>query len=255
MDIGKMDPKILYAAGLAIVFIAVLGIGFIINPPKPQNVTIEITNLTFSVGPGSNPVLGNPNASIYLVEFTDYQCPFCERHATETFPQIEANFVETGKVAYYLRDFPIHSNSRNAATAARCAGEQSKYWDMHSLLFARQSEWSGLSSADLAAKFVQYASSFGINTDQFSACYASGKYDAAISADQQDGISYGIDGTPSSVIVLQKTASEQKILAVLNGSRDYVQQGILSAGRDLEGRYVFFIKARPSAGRARTCRS
>ncbi len=95
---------------------------------------------------GNGPMLGSANATITLIEFTDYQCPFCSRHYNQTYNQIKKDYIDTGKVKFYLRDFPLnfHPNAQKAAEAARCAGDQGKYWEMHDELFSKQSEWSGL---------------------------------------------------------------------------------------------------------------
>ncbi len=232
--------KLLIFGGILLVILSLLFMGCI-TPPSGNS---TITNITFRIGAGSNPILGNPGARITIVEFTDYQCPFCARHATQVFPEIESSYVKTGKVKYYLRDFPlpIHSNSNSAAIAARCAGEQGKYWEMHTLLFQNQDEWKGLSGSQPDSRFAEYASSLGLNDAQFSACYSSGKFSSQISADKSDASMYGISGTPSSLIILPKTANETKLLAILSSNPSYVQQGYLSLSRDPDGNYVFFIK-------------
>ena len=94
-------------------------------------------------------MLGSANATITLIEFTDYQCPFCSRHFNQTYEQIKKDYIDTGKVKFYLRDFPLgfHPNAQKAAEAARCAGDQGKYWEMHDALFKNQSEWSPLAQS------------------------------------------------------------------------------------------------------------
>ncbi len=234
-----MDRRIALL-GIFFVMLSLLTAGCLV-PPNSGNATVQ--NLTFRIGMGTNPVLGSDGAAIAIVEFTDYQCPYCRQHATETFPQIEQNYVNTGRVKYYLRDFPLefHPNSRNGATAARCAGDQGKYWEMHSLLFQKQDEWSGLSGSDLVAKFSSYADSLGLNTAQYNSCYSAGKA-GAISADIADGQEYGIAGTPSSIIILPRTANETRLLGILAAYPQYASQGILALGKDPDGKYVFFIK-------------
>ncbi|MFA5077327.1 MAG: thioredoxin domain-containing protein [Candidatus Micrarchaeia archaeon] len=234
---GKEYLIILALVAAAIVFYASYGYIF----PPQQNISV-ISNLSFMVSPGSSPVLGDANAPIYIVEFTDYQCPYCKRHAVQTFPLIESNYVESGKVRYYLRDYLLHPNSKAAATAARCAGEQGKYWDMHKVLFERQEEWASLSGDMASAKFGSYANELGLNGAAFIQCYASGKYDSSIVVDQNDAPLYGLSGTPSSVIVLPKTANETYLLDVLSRHEDYASSGYLSLSRDPEGNYVFFVK-------------
>lgn len=91
-------------------------------------------------------VKGDANAPVTIIEFTDYQCPFCSRHFEQTFGQIESEYIDTGKVKYVVRDFPLgfHPNAQKAAEAAECAGDQGRYWEMHDQLFSNQGEWSGL---------------------------------------------------------------------------------------------------------------
>src|SRR5262249_13220452 len=87
------------------------------------------------------PAMGDPNARIAIVEFGDYQCPFCGQHANQVLPQILENYVKTGKVRYFFKDTPveaIHPRALKAAEAALCAGEQGKYWEMHDHLFKNQ---------------------------------------------------------------------------------------------------------------------
>src|SRR5687768_2217706 len=86
-----------------------------------------------------DPMKGDKSAKVVVVEFTDYQCPFCARHVRDTMPQIEAEYVKTGKVRYVTREFPleaIHPQAFKASEAALCAGDQGKYWEMHVRLFA-----------------------------------------------------------------------------------------------------------------------
>lgn len=81
--------------------------------------------------------LGDEKAEIAIVEFSDYQCPYCVRHAKQVFPDLKKNFMETGKVKYYLRNFPLsfHAKARDAAIVSECAGKQGKQWDAHEYLF------------------------------------------------------------------------------------------------------------------------
>lgn len=94
-----------------------------------------------TVGVGDLPVSGNQNAKVTLVEFSDYQCPFCGRHYTQAEQQLKKEYIDTGKVKFYYRDFPlsqIHPGAEKGAEAARCAGDQNKYWQYHDLVFQNQ---------------------------------------------------------------------------------------------------------------------
>jgi protein-disulfide isomerase len=97
-------------------------------------------------------VQGASSAPVTIVEYSDFQCPYCARYSTETYPEIKAQYIDTGKVRYMFRHFPLsfHSEAELAAQAAECAGEQGKFWEMHDTLFANQSEWAGSADAEAA---------------------------------------------------------------------------------------------------------
>lgn len=142
--------------------------------------------------------LGSPEAPVVLVEFSDYQCPFCARHFAQTWPQIKANFVDTGRVRYMFKDFPlsnIHPQAQKAHEAARCAGEQDAYWEMHALLFAEQAAWSGQS--DAVQRFKAFAAQLELDTRAFDACLDEGRWAAAVTADLNEGARLGMSGTPA----------------------------------------------------------
>lgn len=142
---------------------------------------------------------GDPSAPVTVVEFTDYQCPYCARHASETLPRMLSEMVDTGRIRYIIKDFPldnIHPQARAAAVAARCAGEQDAYWPMHDVLFQRQGEWSGLGDGAVDF-FASLASGLELDTDAFTACQASGRYDDVIQANLEEALALGMRGTPA----------------------------------------------------------
>ena len=145
------------------------------------------------------PYLGDTNSKVVIIEFTDFQCPFCKLAFDTTYPSIRSDYVDTGKVLYVVRDFPLpkHTEADEAAEAANCAGEQSldNFWKMHDLLFSKQDEWAGNSNPKNV--FKVYAKGLGLNTVAFNSCLDSNKYQSEIQADIQDGIKYGVDGTPT----------------------------------------------------------
>ena len=144
---------------------------------------------------------GSADAAVTIVEYSDYQCPFCSRWVDETYPVILQEYIDTGKVRLEFRDFPldsIHPNATPAAIAARCAGEQGDYWGMHDRLFGNQDQWSG--AADPSEIFSGYAGEMGLDTAAFAACLTSGQFDEAIAQDLQAGQAAGITGTPSFLI-------------------------------------------------------
>ena len=138
--------------------------------------------------------MGNGDAKVTMVEFTDYQCPFCQQAFQNTFPQIKENYIDTGDVFYVTRDLPLsfHDNAHGAAEAARCAGEDGKYFQMHDLLFENQEEWSVGSPDDV---FKQYARDLGVSG--FDSCYDGGTFVSAVDDDLALASKVGASGTPT----------------------------------------------------------
>lgn len=176
----------------------------------------EYQNLNLSVD--GSPFKGDKNAPITLIEFSDYQCPFCARHFRKVFPKIESDYIKTGKVKYVFRDFPIESIHREAfraAEAANCAGEQGRYWEMHDRLFANQ---NALRFGDL----FRHSRALGLNLANFQKCLASGKQAAEIRRDIADAERAGVRGTP--IFFLGRTQpsdSTIKALRVIRGAQPY----------------------------------
>jgi protein-disulfide isomerase len=140
---------------------------------------------------------GDNDAPVTIVEFTDFQCPFCARFYEDSYGQIMSEYVDTGKVKYISRDLPLsfHQNAENAALAARCAGDQNKYFEMHDELFKTQAAWSEL--PDPKAEFSKAAGTIGINEGTFASCYDSGKYRQDIADDLALAAEMGASGTPT----------------------------------------------------------
>ncbi len=150
----------------------------------------------------SEHIFGDPAAPITIVEFSDYQCPFCLRHYQQTMPQIKEQYIETGKVKYIFMDFTptlrdpsYHPQAVRAAEAAECAGAQDKYWEMHDKLFDDQASWNGNDQA--VAVFKQYAVALDLDAEAFDACLDSEQFLSEIEADLADGIEAGVEGTPA----------------------------------------------------------
>jgi len=163
------------------------------------------------------PFLGNANAPVTLLEFSDYQCPFCARHYRDVMPSLVKDYVETGKVKYVMRENPIqsiHSRAMPAAQAALCANDQGKYWDMHNIMFDNQRE---LSDENLRT----YAGTIGLDTAAFNACLESEKYKDRVNEDLAAGRDLGIRGTPGFLIGLTDPADPNKanMQEFINGAR------------------------------------
>ncbi len=139
-------------------------------------------------------VKGKKDAPVTIVEFTDYQCPFCGRYVKEAYQNIIKDYVDKGKVRYILRNLPLpfHKHSEDAAVAAYCAGKQGKYWEMHDKLFANQKEWEGLS--DAKDTFIKYGKDLGID---IKACLDDEAVKKEIGKDLEMARKIGANGTPT----------------------------------------------------------
>lgn len=178
-------------------------------PPEPQEVVLSVDG---------DPFKGDKKAKVTLIEFSDYQCPFCARHFRETWPQLEREYIATGKVKYVFRNFPIasiHPQAFKAHEAANCAGEQRKYWEMHDRLFANQNM---LGLKDLPA----HAQSLELDLPKFQQCLESGKQASKIRSDLAEGQKAGVQGTPSFFLGFTEPGTAVvKALRVIRGAQPY----------------------------------
>ncbi len=140
-------------------------------------------------------VLGREDAPVTIIEFTDLQCPYCARFATETFPELRRNYIDTGKARFASRDLPLpfHEFAIPAAVACRCAGEQGRFWEFRHALFAEQSRLG-------TAPYEELARRFGLDLGRFSECRRDGRQEALVRADARLARSQGIASTPTFVI-------------------------------------------------------
>jgi protein-disulfide isomerase len=144
---------------------------------------------------GDEPAAGSLQAPVTMVEFTDYQCPYCRRFQAEVWPRLKHDYVQRGWLRFIVLDLPLdfHPAALPAAEAAHCAGEQGAFWPMHTLLLASGSD---LSPTDLE----QHARSLGLDLGRFRSCLASGKYTALIARNATQAQALGLRGTPAFII-------------------------------------------------------
>lgn len=165
---------------------------------------------------GDAPAKGDPDAPVTIVEYSDYQCPFCLRHFQQTMPELEA-LIEAGQVRYLFKDFPIartHPQAPKAHEAARCArelGGDEAYWQMHDLIFANQEAWAG--NPNHVAALKSLAAEAGLEQESFDTCLDSGRYTAAVTADVSEGQNLGVNGTPTFFINGQRLVGAQPFSA------------------------------------------
>ncbi|MBI2121936.1 MAG: DsbA family protein [Candidatus Sungbacteria bacterium] len=150
-----------------------------------------------------DPTLGNPDAPVTMVEFSDFQCPFCRSMWRNILPQIKENYIKTGKVKFVYRDFPltsIHPGAEPAALAGECADEQGKFWTFHDKVFEEQDK-KGQGTVEFgAADLKQWARAAGLDGVQFDSCLGSRKYADEVAKDLQDGVAAGVTGTPATFV-------------------------------------------------------
>jgi len=156
-------------------------------------------NKKYDVTTGSYPVQGDKNAKISIVEFSDFQCPFCEKYFTDVEPQIVKDYVDTGKATFAFRNYAFLGNESTwAAEAASCANDQGKFWDFHDYLYTHQGgENSGAFSK---ANLEKFAADLGYNTDQFNSCLDSDKYAKLVADDLAAGQKVSVSGTPTTFV-------------------------------------------------------
>ena len=166
------------------------------------------------------PTLGNKDASIVLVDFSDYQCPFCGKFVLETMPQLVHDYIQTGKIKYVFRDLPLesmHPNAFEAALAAHCAGEEGKYWEMHNRLYFNQ---AALDTNNLP----MHAQALGLDMTKFTQCLKSERYAAKVRNNMSDAENAGIQVTPSFIVGLaSQDHNDQnvKVLKLITGAQPY----------------------------------
>lgn len=138
------------------------------------------------------PTEGSASAKVTIVEFSDFQCPFCASFYNASLSQIRTNYIDTGKVKLVYRHFPLsfHPEAQKAAEAAECAEEQGKFWEMHDKLFENSSSLS-------VANEKQWAKDLGLDSAKFNTCLDSGKTASAVQKDAADGAAAGVSGTPT----------------------------------------------------------
>lgn len=155
--------------------------------------------LHVKISADDDPIIGDEDAPITIIEFSDFQCPFCARFHVQTLPLIMEQYIEESKVKLVFRDFPIqsiHPNALPAAVAAECANEQGKFKNMHDMLFEKQDEWNNKETVSAVSLFIQYAEQIELEKDVFESCISSGKHIEEIRNDLDDGRNYGVTGTP-----------------------------------------------------------
>jgi protein-disulfide isomerase len=166
--------------------------------------------------------LGDPKAPVTILEFSDYQCPYCRKHATTTLPMLVDRYINEGKVRYGIKEFPIqqlHKYARRMSEVALCAGDQGAYWKMHDIQVNNGPTISSDENLEALAKRL------GIDAGKFSTCVTSGRNRDVINASLRFGSRMGIRGTPYFAIGLSDPTNENLIIvkSTISGAKPYFQ--------------------------------
>jgi protein-disulfide isomerase len=200
MAATQAGMKRFYILFAAVALVGVAALGYLVTRPAtvsiPANVTVQASDTSGFRGY----VKGSPAARIEITEFADYQCPFCQTFATLQMPTIQERLIDTGRLRWRYRDFPLqqHSFARLAAHSAACADEQGKYWEQHDRIYAGQQDWAGAKNA--APAFRDYAKASGLDLGRYDACMKASKYAGRIQASYNEGVQLGVSSTPTLLV-------------------------------------------------------
>ena len=162
------------------------------------------------------PINGSNTAPVTLIEISDYHCPFCRRHVQQTQPQLNSEYVNTGKVRHVFIHYPIeqlHPDAFKSHEAASCAGEQGKFWQLHTKLFEAPAK-----SSD---QLTELARSAGLDVTAFRGCLDSGKYGEAVRQSVSRIQNLGVSGTPMFLLGTTTSGSQVKVQKTVEGAQPY----------------------------------
>lgn len=186
---------------------------FPVSKQKAPPPATSVDGLTIDAKAVSN-VMGE--GTVAVVEFSDFQCPYCEKYASETWPLLRREFVDRGKIKYIAMHYPltnIHPMAFQASQAAECAAKQGQFWQMHDRLF----EAKALSRPDLD----EHAERLGLNKETFSVCLEQEETRQAIRADMAEGARLGVKGTPMFFIGLVQPDGNVKLTRKIQGAASF----------------------------------
>lgn len=182
---------------------------------QTQSPQQPVPTVKVDVSLGKLPLKGESKAKVTMIEFADFECPFCERFSTDTLPQIKKEYINTGKVKLAYRHFPLdfHAAALPSALASECASEQGKFWEYHDKIFSEQSKISGKTADIINQQLKTWAKQLKLKTAQFNNCLDTEKYKEAVSKDLNDGKTAGVSGTPTFFINGEKLVGAQPFAA------------------------------------------
>jgi protein-disulfide isomerase len=184
----------------AVALLGAAALVYEVKQPKAVSIPANVAVLAADTAGFRGYLLGADSARVEVSEYADYQCPACQDFETVQFPSVRQQLIDAGLVRWRYRDFPLaqHPHSRLAAHAAACANDQGKFWELHTLLYQRQPEWSVMGKATGA--FRGYAQAAGLDVAKYDACMTSTKYAGRIQASLDEGTALGVGSTPTFLI-------------------------------------------------------
>ncbi len=202
-----IDPSIVREAAKAGVEEALKGSADAANE-EPAGDPEAIKNAT----PRGPNMIGNPNATVTIIEYSDYQCPYCLKFHTTIFPELAKQYIDTGKVKYSFKHFPfLTPESAIAAQAAECAADQQRFWDYHNYLYAERERTGQLVATK--DKLIEFAGVLNLDTETFGKCLNEDLTLARVQQDAQEGQKVGVRGTPSFLINGKLMVGAQPLIA------------------------------------------
>jgi protein-disulfide isomerase len=195
------EAKILIVIAVIVIIGGVLLAMFANPQPKQPGATVDASSLVREHSRMTDKI----NAKVTVVEFGDYRCPACAQAVPELKAVME-EYKDNEEVNFVFRNFPLNNNvnAKISAEAAEAAGAQGKFWEMHELIYQRQSQWSNQPGPE--SIFTAYASELGLNIDEFNASVSSRKFSNIIETDFDDGVKAGVNSTPTFFVngIIQK---------------------------------------------------
>ncbi len=206
--------------GLGVVGIVGVGVlGYLVSSRKTVSIPANVAVLASDTAGFRGYVLGSDSAPVEIIEYLDYQCPGCQAFAAIQFPDVKRRLIQTGRVRWIVRDYPLdqaHRHARLAAHSTACADEQGKYWVQHERIFAGHADWYPKESA--SGLFRDYAREVGLDLDRYDDCMTSARYAGRIEGSRLLGASLGVNGTPTFLIGgrLYSNMSSDQVKAIVD---------------------------------------
>lgn len=165
--------------------------------PEPKEVVEKLAAIETNPEEVNDKFKGNKDAKVTIVEYSDFECPFCARFYSDTLPQLTEEYIDTGKVAFYYRHYPLsfHPNAVPAALATECANDQGKFWEMHDKIFEENN--AGKIGSATSETFKQYALDLGLDSSQFDPCLDDKTHQAKVDEEFAEGNNVSVSGTPT----------------------------------------------------------